>query len=76
MLAAVPSLMAYGFLMAIVHLPMLNIFSIVNGEDMPFFYESTHLLVGPVPWLALLVMLFIASVFVFLAVGCMELMDF
>jgi len=78
-LAAVPSLMAYRFLMAILwltHFPTLNIFGIVNGEDMPFFNESTYLLVGPMPWLALIVMLFIASLFVFLAVRRMEPMDF
>jgi ABC-2 type transport system permease protein len=78
-LVAVPSLMAYHVLMTIpwlTHFPMLNIFSIVNGEDMPFFNESAHLLVGPMPWLALLVMLFIASVFVSLAVRRMEPMDF
>jgi len=78
-LVAITSLMAYRFLMAIpwlTHVPMLNIFGIVNGEDMPFFNESTHLLVGPMPWLALLVVLFIASVFVFLAVRRMETMDF
>jgi ABC-2 type transport system permease protein len=79
MLVAMPSLMAYRFLLAIpwlTHFPMLNVFGIVNGEDMPFFNESTHQLVGPMPWLALLVMLFIASVFVFLAVRRMEPMDF
>jgi ABC-type transport system involved in multi-copper enzyme maturation permease subunit len=78
-LVAVPSLMAYRFLMAIpwlAHFPMLNIFGVVNGEDMPFFNESTHLLIGPMPWLALLVIPFIASVFVFLAVRRMESMDF
>ncbi len=79
MLVAVPTLMAYGFLMAIpwlAHFPMLNIFSIINGEDMPFFNEHSYLLVGPMPWLALIVMLFIASVFVFFAVRRMEPMDF
>jgi ABC-2 type transport system permease protein len=78
-LVAVPSLMAYRFLLAIpwlTHIPMLNIFGIVNGEDMRFFNESTYLLVGPMPWLALIVMLFIASVFVFVAVRRMEPMDF
>lgn len=79
MLVAVPSLMTYGFLMAIpwlAHFPMLNIFSIINGEDMPFFNESSHRLVGPMPWLALIVMLFIASVLVFLAACRMEPKDF
>lgn len=79
MLVAVPSLIAYGFLMVIpwlAHFPMLNLFNIINGEDMTFFNEHTHLLIGPMPWLTLLVMLFIASAFVFLAVRRMEPMDF
>jgi ABC-type transport system involved in multi-copper enzyme maturation permease subunit len=79
MLVAVPSLMAYGFLMAIpwlAHFPMLNIFSIINGEDMPFFNESSHLLTGPMPWLALAIMLLIASLFVFTAARRMEPKDF
>lgn len=76
MLVVVASLMAYRFLMVILHLPMLNIFSLVNGEDTPFFDETTHLLVGPMPWLTLLVMLSVASVFVFLAVRRMEPVDF
>jgi ABC-type transport system involved in multi-copper enzyme maturation permease subunit len=79
MLVAVPSLMAYGFLMAIpwlAHFPMLNIFSIINGEDMPFFNESTHLLTGPMPWLELIVMLLVASAFVFTATRRMEPKDF
>ncbi len=79
MIVAVPTVMSYGFLMAVpwlAHFPMLNIFSIINGEDMPFFNESSHLLVGPMPWLALAIMLLIASVFVFLAARRMEPMDF
>lgn len=79
MMVAVPSLMAYGFLMAIpwlAHFPMLNIFSIINGEDMPFFNESAHLLTGPMPWLALIMMLLIASLFVFTATRRMEPKDF
>jgi len=79
MLVAVPSLMAYGFLMAIpwlAHFPMLNIFSIINGEDMPFFNETSHLLIGPMPWLALIVMVAIAAAFVFLAARRMQPMDF
>jgi ABC-type transport system involved in multi-copper enzyme maturation permease subunit len=79
MLVAVPSLMAYGFLMVIpwlAHFPMLNIFSILNGEDMPFFNESTHLLVGPMPWLVFIVILSISSILVFLAARRMQSRDF
>lgn len=79
MLVAVPSLMAYGFLMVVPWLgrfPMLNIFSIINGEDMPFFNGFLHLLVGPMPWFALTVMLLIAFIFVFFAARRMERMDF
>lgn len=79
MMVAIPSLMGYGFLMAIPWLsrfPMLNIFSIINGEDMPFFNESSHLLIGPMPWIALVMMLLIASLFVFTATRRMEPQDF
>lgn len=78
-LVAVPSLMAYRFLMVIPWLarfPTLNVFSMISGEDTPFFNESTHRLIGPMPWLALLVMLGVSSCFVFLAVRRMESLDF
>ena len=79
MLVAVPSLMGYGFLMAfpwLARFPMLNIFSILNGEDLPFFDESRHLLIGPMPWIALIVMLIVATGFVFLAARRMQQRDF
>ncbi|HZY62024.1 MAG TPA: hypothetical protein VFE38_05805 [Edaphobacter sp.] len=79
MIVAVPSVMAYGFLMAVPWLsrfPMLNIFSIINGEDMPFFNESSHLLIGPMPWFALALMLLIGVVFVFYAAHRIEPIDF
>ena len=79
MLVAMPSLMAYGFLMSAPWLdrfPMLNIFSIVNGEDLPFFDETQHLLIGPMPWLALAVMLLVTMAFVLSAARRMQPRDF
>jgi len=78
-LAAIPSLMFYGVLQGLPwmeRLPMLNIFHVVNGEDMPYFNEGLHLLTGPLPWLPLGAMLVLASGFVFAAGRRMRLRDF
>jgi ABC-type transport system involved in multi-copper enzyme maturation permease subunit len=78
-LLAIPSLMLYGVLMGLPWLarfPMLNIFDIVNGEDMPFFDERLRMLVGPLPWLTLVVIPLVAMSFVFTASRRMQPRDF
>ena len=78
-LIAVPSLMLYG---AALNLPwlerlrMFDLFSILNGEDMPFFNEGSHLLVGPLPWVALGIMLAIGATFAIAAARRMQPLDF
>jgi ABC-type transport system involved in multi-copper enzyme maturation permease subunit len=78
-LIAIPSLMLYGVLTGLpwlaVH-PMLNIFKLVNGEDMPFFDARSHMLVGPLPWIALVLLPLIAMSFVFTASRRMQPKDF
>jgi ABC-type transport system involved in multi-copper enzyme maturation permease subunit len=78
-LVAVPALMVYGLMMSIPWLerfPMLNVFSILTGEDLYFFDESKHLLVGPMPWIALLVMLLVSATWILLASRRMQARDF
>jgi ABC-type transport system involved in multi-copper enzyme maturation permease subunit len=78
-LVAIPSLMLYG---ALLNLPwlsqlrMLNIFDILNGEEMPFFNETQHLLVPPLPWLALAVMVVVSAVLITFAARRVEPLDF
>jgi ABC-type transport system involved in multi-copper enzyme maturation permease subunit len=78
-LIAIPSLMLYG---ALLNLPwlsrlrMLNIFGILNGEEMPFFNETQHLLVAPLPWLALGVMVVVSAVLITIAARRIEPLDF
>jgi ABC-2 type transport system permease protein len=70
MLVTVPALMAYGALLQLPWLhrvPMLDIFKVMNGEDMPFFNETQHLITGSLPWLTLTVMLCVAGSFVLAA---------
>jgi ABC-2 type transport system permease protein len=79
LLFALPSLMLYG---ALLNLPwlsrlrMLNIFAILNGEEMPFFNEARHLLVTPLPWLALAIMLIGGGALVTFAARRIEPLDF
>jgi len=78
-LIAVPSLMLYG---ALLNLPwlsqlrMLNIFDILNGEEMPYLNEPQHLLVAPLPWLALGVMVVVSAVLITFAARRIEPLDF
>jgi len=78
-LIAVPSLMLYG---ALLNLPwlsqlrMLNIFDILNGEEMPYLNETQHLLVAPLPWLALGVMVVVSAVLITFAARRIEPLDF
>jgi ABC-type transport system involved in multi-copper enzyme maturation permease subunit len=78
-LLAVPSLMLYGVILQfpwLSGLRMLNIFDIINGEDMPFFNEAQHLLTAPLPWLTLAVMLAVSFTFVVFASRRMQPRDF
>jgi len=78
-LLAIPSLMLYGTLMNLPWLsgvPMLNIFNILNGDDMPFFNEAQHLLVAPLPWLVLASLFVVGAALVILASRRIEPLDF
>jgi ABC-2 type transport system permease protein len=78
-LLAIPSLMFYGVLLdlpLLSRLRMLNIFDILNGEEMPFFNQAQHLLVGPLPWLALAVMLVVSAALISLAARRIQPLDF
>jgi ABC-type branched-subunit amino acid transport system permease subunit len=78
-LLAIPSLMLYGVLLDLPwlsHLRMLNIFDMINGEDMPFFNEAQHLLVAPLPWLTLAVMLAVSATLIILAARRIQPLDF
>lgn len=70
MLVTVPALMLYVALLQLPWLnrvPMLDIFHVMNGEHMPFFNESQHLITGPLPWSALVVILCAAGYLVLAA---------
>jgi len=78
-LLAIPSLMLYGVLLNLpwlASLRMLNIFDIINGEDMPFFNEAQHLLVAPLPWFTLAAMLAVSATFIILAARRIRPLDF
>jgi ABC-type transport system involved in multi-copper enzyme maturation permease subunit len=78
-LVAIPSLMLYGAMLNLrwlERLRMLDLFSLMNGEDMPFFNEGSHLLVGPLPWMALGIMLAIGAAFAIAAARRMQPLDF
>lgn len=75
MLVTVPTLMLYVALLQLPWLnrvPMLDIFHVMNGEDMPFLNESQHLITGPLPWSALGVMLCVAGCLVLAACRRMD----
>lgn len=78
-LVAVPSLMLYGVLLTLARLErvhMINIFGILNGEDMPFFNEVQHLLVPPLPWVTLFLLLCVSFTFVYFASRRIQPRDF
>ncbi|MGO4209939.1 hypothetical protein AB4Y89_08445 [Terriglobus sp. 2YAB30_2] len=78
-LLAIPSLMLYGVLLNLpwlARIPMLNIFHVINGEDMPFFNEAQHLLAAPLPWLTLAAMLAVSATFILLAARRIQPLDF
>jgi ABC-2 type transport system permease protein len=78
MLVSIPALMIYG---AMLQLPWLSrvtaldIFHLMNGEDMAFFDETRHLITGPLPWIALIVTVTASSLFVFAAGRRMQQRD-
>ena len=75
MLVTVPALMVYVALLQLPWLnrvPMLDIFHVMNGEDMPFFSESQHLITGPLPWSTLAVMLCLSGCIVLAACRRMD----
>jgi ABC-2 type transport system permease protein len=78
-LLAIPSFMLYGVLLNLpwlTRLRMLNIFDILNGEEMPFFNEAQHLLVAPLPWLTLAALLAISAALIILAARRIQPLDF
>jgi ABC-type transport system involved in multi-copper enzyme maturation permease subunit len=78
-LLAIPSLMLYGVLLQLpwlVRFRMLDVFDVINGEDMPFFDETRHLLRDPLPWVTLVVMMAAAIAFVTFASRRIEPRDF
>ena len=77
-LLAIPLLMLYGVLLNLPwlsRLRMLNIFHVINGEDMPFFNEARHLLIAPLPWLSLAIMLAVSAVFITFAARRIQSLD-
>lgn len=78
-LLAVPSLMAYGVVLNLPWLsrqPMMNAFQIMNGENMPFFDPSRHVIAGPLPAVSLLIMLAVSATFIVLAARRIQPIDF
>jgi ABC-2 type transport system permease protein len=78
-LLAIPSLMLYGVMTNLPWLarfPMLNIFDLVNGEDMPFFDERLRMLIGPLPWVAIAIMPLLAAGLVYAAARRMQPRNF
>ena len=78
MLVTIPALMVYVTLLQLPWLnrvPMLDIFHVMNGEDMPFFNETQHLITGPMPWLTLVVMVAVAGCLVVAACRRMDEKD-
>lgn len=70
MLVAIPALMVYGAMLQLPWLagvPALDIFHLMNGEEMAFFDETRHLITGPLPWVALIVTVAASGLFVLTA---------
>jgi ABC-2 type transport system permease protein len=79
MLVSIPVLMIYG---AMLQLPWLSgvhgldLFHVMNGEDMPFFDERQHLITGSLPWVTLAGLLAVSVSFVYVAGRQMQQRDF
>ncbi len=79
LLLAVPSLMLYGVaaeLPWLAKFPLLNIFDVITGEEMPYFNERIHMLTGALPWLALASMVLVAAGAVEIGARRMQAKDF
>lgn len=61
---------------ALQQFPRLNFFKIMSGADMPYFSSASHLLTGPLPWAALLVMTAVAMGFIAMAGGLTQKRDY
>ena len=78
MLVSIPSLMIYGALLQLpwlARVPSFDIFHLMNGEDMPFFDETQHLITRSLPWIALIVTLAVSTSFVYAAGRRMQQRD-
>jgi ABC-2 type transport system permease protein len=63
-------------LRAVEAFPFLNLDKIMSGDDMPYFRESTHQLIGPLPWTPLLVITLIALGILVIAARITQQQDF
>ena len=78
MLVSIPSLMIYGALLQLpwfARVPSFDIFHLMNGEDMPFFDETQHIITGSLPWIALIGTLAVSTAFVYAAGRRMQQRD-
>ncbi|MBS1823573.1 MAG: ABC transporter permease [Acidobacteria bacterium] len=78
-LVAIPSLMIYGVLLNLPWLArfrMLDIFDLINGDEMPFFDEARHVLTGPMPWFALVAIVLTSLAFVEIASRSVQRREF
>lgn len=56
--------------------PSLDIFKIMNGRDMTYFQFADHILIGPLPWVTLLVLGLISAGLVIATSQVVERQDF
>jgi ABC-2 type transport system permease protein len=57
-------------------LPFANLDRVMSGDEMPYFRESTHQLIGPLPWTPLLVIISIALGMLVIADRVVQHQDF
>jgi ABC-2 type transport system permease protein len=78
MLVSIPALMIYGAALQLPWLsrmPSLDIFHLMNGEDMAFFDEARHLITGSLPLITLSVTLAVSCFFIYMAGRRMQKRD-
>jgi hypothetical protein len=78
-LLAVPSLILYDAIMDLPWLSklrMLNLFDILNGEEMSFLDDAWHLVADHLPWSALAVILIIGSALIVVSARRIQAVDF
>jgi ABC-2 type transport system permease protein len=56
--------------------PVLNIFNVMNGSQLPYVNVATGLFIGPFPWLAILVVLCVAGALVGASASMLTRTDF